>query len=556
MTAAMSNAEIADRLAALGQLLAANKENPYKVRAYQRAAAKIRSLGESVEELVRDEADLTQYAGIGDAIASAIREIVQSGTLRKLEDLRAQAPPEIVDISAYPRLDPKRVTRIYKKLGIASTEELRERLESGEIARVFGARLADHVRQGLVESRAMLLYKTDDLAESVERYLRERCPVKAVQAVGDYRRRVEVIEELAFVVETDDFAAVVAKLERYGGRTPVLSVRKRCALFALSSGIRLRVDAASKDESGTELIRRTGSTRHLRRLVAATGSLRHAAAFATEEDFYRNVGLQFIPPELREGNDEVRLAAECRLPALISVEQIRGDLHAHTIASDGSHSIEQMAEAARDRGYEYLGISDHSQSLKIARGVSVEDLWTQIRAIDRLNELGMGIRILKSAEVDILADGSLDYPDDLLRELDYTVCSIHSRFAMGKAEQTDRLLRAMDNRYFSILGHATGRLLLKRPGYEIDFDRLVRHAAQRGCFFEINSSPDRLDLSAENARAAAAAGVKIAINTDAHSTREFWLVRYGVDQARRAGLSAEQVLNAWPLARLLDAFRR
>src|SRR5690349_3126155 len=205
----MGNAESADRLAALGQLLAASKENPYKVRAYRRAAAMIRSLGESIDELVREDIDLTQYPGIGDAIASAIREIVQSGTLRKLEDLRAQAPPEIAGISEYPRLDPKRVTRVYKKLGIASTVELRERLESGEIGRVFGARLADHVRQGLMESHAMLLYHADGLAESVERYLRERCPVRRVQAVGDYRRRVEVIEELAFLVETDDFAAVV-----------------------------------------------------------------------------------------------------------------------------------------------------------------------------------------------------------------------------------------------------------------------------------------------------------------------------------------------------------
>jgi DNA polymerase (family 10) len=215
-----------------------------------------------------------------------------------------------------------------------------------------------------------------------------------------------------------------------------------------------------------------------------------------------------------------------------------------------------MAAAAREHGYEYLGITDHSQSLKIARGVSVADLWEQIRRIDRLNESGLGIRVLKSAEVDILADGSLDYPDELLRELDYTVCSIHSRFGFGRVEQTERLMRAMDNRYFTILGHATGRLLLKRPGYELDFERVVEQAAARGCFFEINSSPDRLDVSAENARLAAAVGVKIAIDTDAHSTREFWLVRYGLDQARRAGLTADQVLNAWPLPRLLHAFRR
>jgi DNA polymerase (family 10) len=213
-----------------------------------------------------------------------------------------------------------------------------------------------------------------------------------------------------------------------------------------------------------------------------------------------------------------------------------------------------MAAAAQKRGYEYIGISDHSQSLKIAGGVSEEDLWEQIRYIDNLNEKARGIRVLKSSEVDILADGSLDYPDDLLKELDYTVCSIHSRFGFDKTTQTERILRAMDNRYFTILGHATGRLLLKRPGYEIDIERIIEHAKANGCFFEINSSPDRLDISAENARLARAAGVKIAINTDAHSIRELDYIRGGVDQARRAGFERESVLNclSWPeLSRLV-----
>jgi DNA polymerase (family 10) len=215
-----------------------------------------------------------------------------------------------------------------------------------------------------------------------------------------------------------------------------------------------------------------------------------------------------------------------------------------------------MAEAARDRGYEYIGITDHSQSLKIAGGVSIDDLWRQIRYIDKLNDRLRGFRILKSSEVDILADGSLDYPNDLLKELDYTVCSIHSRFALDKKTQTERLLRAMDNRHFNILGHATGRLLLKRPGYEIDIERVINHAEQNGCFFEINSSPDRLDLSAENARKAAVAGVMIAVSTDSHSTGELDLVRCGLDQARRAGLQKADVLNSLPWKKLHRLFKR
>jgi len=560
----LSNAEIADRLAGLAQLLSAQKENPqkenpYKIKAYMRAAGKIRTLSESVDELVRDDADLTVYAGIGEAIAGAIREIVLTGTLGKLEKLRSAASPELASISAFPRLDPKRVLRIYKKLGIRSVEELREKLENGEIEKIMGLRMAQHVRQGVNGAHAMLLYRAHDLRIAVEDFLLEKCGVRRADAVGDYRRRVDVIEELAFIVETDDFAAVVSRLERYGGRTPLLSATRDTASYALSSGVILRIHAASQENWGLALVLCTGSKAHLRKLAAVTGNptaLKSNGPFPTEEALYAKFGLSFIEPELREGYDEVKQAAQGTLPVLVTVKDIRGELHAHSTSSDGSNSIEQMVVAAQAHGYEYIGITDHSQTLKIARGVSVEDLWKQIRFIDKLNGRLNGIRVLKSAEVDILADGSLDYPDDLLRELDYTVCSVHSRFAFGKSQQTERILRAMDNRYFNILGHATGRLLLKRPGYELDIERIIEHAKQTGCFFEINSSPERLDLSAENARLAHEAGVLIAVSTDAHSTREFGTVRYGIDQARRAGLDKKSILNCMQWSTLAPLFRR
>ena len=555
----MSNAEIADQLASLAQLLSAQKENPYKVKAYQRASAKIRTLSESIDELVHEGGDLTAYAGIGEGIGSAIREMVLTGALGKLEKLRSQASPEIGSINDYPRLDPKRVLRTYKKLNISSVEGLREQLENGEIERKLGRRMAQHVRQGLTGTHAMLLYRADELRVAVEDFLIGKCGVRRAEVAGDYRRRVEVLEEIAFVVQTDDFPALISKLERYGGGTPLLQASKDTALFALSSGILLRVHAATQADWGTALILCTGSKAHLRKLSEVTGSLKTlqaSGAFPSEMSLYRKFGLSFIEPELREGHDEVERAAQGTLPVLVAAKDICGELHAHSMSSDGSHSIEQMAAAARDRGYKYIGITDHSQSLKIARGVSVDDLRKQICFIDKLNRHSDGFRILKSAEVDILADGSLDYPDDLLRELDYTVCSVHSRFGLGRSQQTERIMRAMDNRYFTILGHATGRLLLKRPGYEIEIDRIVAHAKQNGCFFEINSSPDRLDLSAENARAADSAGVKIAISTDAHSTREFGLVRYGIDQARRAGLGKHSVLNCLPWKALERLFTR
>ncbi len=555
----LSNAEIADRLAGLAQLLSTQKENPWKIKAYKRVAAKIRTLSESVDELVRDDADLTAYAGIGEATASAIREIVTTGTLGKLEKLRSAASPELASISAFLRLEPKRILRVYKKLGIGSVEELREKLENGEIEKNLGLRMAQHVRQGLTEAHAMLLYRAHDLCIAVEEFLLEKCGVRRVEAVGDYRRRVDVIEELDFIVETDNFPGVVSRLERYGGRTLLLSATRNTASYALSSGVILRIHTASRENWGLALVRYTGSEAHLRKLAAVTGSmttLESKGPFPTEEALYAKFGLSFIEPELREGYREVKQAAQGMLPVLVTTKDICGELHAHSTSSDGSNSIEQMAVAARAHGYEYIGITDHSQSLKIARGVPVEDLRKQIRLIDQLNERLDGIRILKSAEVDILADGSLDYPDDLLRELDYTVCSVHSRFAFGKSQQTERILRAMDNRYFNILGHATSRLLLKRPGYELDIERIIGDAKQTGCFFEINSSPDRLDLSAENARLAHEADIMIAVSTDAHSTREFGTVRYGIDQARRAGLDKNSVLNCLPWKILGPMFRR
>lgn len=555
----LSNAEIADRLSSLAQLLTVKGDNPYKIRAYRRAASTIRGLGESVDELVRNEGDLTAYEGIGKAIAFAVREIVLEGKLGSLEKLRAEVPPEVVAINQHPRLDPTRVLRVYKKLGISSIEELRKALESGQIDEVFGARMAQHIRQGLIESDAILLYHAHSVVAAIQHFLLKQCGAVRAIAAGEYRRCVEVIRDLDFIVETPDFKATAEAFQRFGGRTPALEVSQKHATFSLPSGPLLRLEPAAKPNWGLALIRHTGSKAHLTRLTRVTGSLpalERGAAFSTEEAFYRHFKLQFIPPELREGLDEVKLARESKLPSLITQEELRGDLHMHTEASDGVDTLEQMALAAKSRKYAYVGISDHSPSLKIANGLSVERLRKQIRAIDNLNEKLSGIRVLKSAEVDILADGALDYPDEILRELDYTVCSIHSRFAMNKEQQTERILRAMDNRYFNILGHATGRLLLKRPGYEIDIERVIDKAKQNGCFFELNSSPDRLDVSAENARLIRDAGVLIAISTDSHSTGELATMRFGLEQARRAGLDKAAVLNTRSLTDVLKLFSR
>ncbi|HUQ91763.1 MAG TPA: PHP domain-containing protein [Bryobacteraceae bacterium] len=556
---ALSNAEIADRLTSLSQILTTQKENFFKIKAYRRAAQTIRTLSESIDELVRSEADLTAYPGIGKAIGGAIREIVLSGTLGQLDVLRSQISPQLAALNEYPHLDPQRVLRIYRKLGISTVGELKQKLASGEVAASLGARMDQHVRQALSETRQILLRAAHPVAAAVEKFLVNQCGVTRAEASGDFRRRVEVIGEISFLIDTDDFPSVVSKLERYGGKAELLSSAANEAVFKLPSGITLRIETATAGKWGVAWIAATGSREHLRKLAGACDLLGIAGSddgFPTESAVYRQLGLSFIEPELREGGDEVDLARQGRLPSLVSLSHIRGELHAHSTSSDGANSIAEMAAGARARGYEYLGITDHSQSLKIARGLSEGELWQQIRFIDKLNESMDGFRTLKSAEVDILADGTLDYPDVLLRELDYTVCSIHSQFQLPKAAQTSRMMRAMDNRYCTIVGHAAGRLLLRRPGYEVDIGRVIEHAKKNGCFFEINSNPNRLDLSAANARLARDAGLRLAISTDAHSIREFDFIGGGIEQARRAGLQKDQILNCLSWPELSRIFRR
>ncbi len=311
----------------------------------------------------------------------------------------------------------------------------------------------------------MLLYRADDLPNAIEEFLLAKCVAKAVQMVGACRRRSEVIEEISFVIEPDDFPSTVRKPQRYGCRTELLAASEDGAVYALAAGVTLKLHLSSSRDLGLSLIAETASETHLKKLEAVTGrmtSLYGKTAFTTEMAFYRQFGLAFIELNCREGHDEIERAQRGTLPSLVTGKNTRGELYAHSTSTDGSHSIEEMAMPARDFGYEFIGITDHSQSLKIARGVPMEDMREQIRFIDKLNSRLIGTRVLKSAEVDILADGTLDYPNEDLKELDYTVCSVHSRFGFGKQEQTERILRAMDNRYFNIPGHATGRLLLKR----------------------------------------------------------------------------------------------
>ena len=422
------------------------------------------------------------------------------------------------------------------------------------------------MRQGLSDRRRALLWSVEELAEKIESYLGGLSEVTQVSPVGSLRRQQETVGDLNFLVAGPSAASISKRFAQFGAVQSWEAEGRSLRRYKLSSGFTVSLRWTKPEEWGLWLILTTGSGDHIRQLAArgkakklaltSAALTRNGTKLSQEKAIYAAFGLKFIEPELREGRGEIEAAANRQLPELVKLEQLRGDLHMHTTASDGANSIAEMAEAARQRGYEYIAITDHSQSLKITNGLTESRLLQHIEAIDKLNSRLKGFRILKSAEVDILEDGSLDYSNAVLQRLDLTICSIHSRFALGKQQQTERILRAMDNPNFNILGHATGRLLLSREGYEGDIERILDHAKASGCMFEINSSPNRLDLSDENAKLAKQAGIKIAINTDAHSIRELDFISAGIHQARRAWLEPADVLNTYPLTQLKKFLKR
>jgi DNA polymerase (family 10) len=389
--------------------------------------------------------------------------------------------------------------------------------------------------------------------------------VSDVAEAGSLRRKQDTVGNLDFLVSGKSATAIFKRFAEYAG-TPATEQSKTDASFRLSFGMSVRLAWTKTDTWGLALLLATGSAAHLEDLKqhASTRKLQLTAAALgrkristrDEPSVYSGLGLRLIEPELREGRGEVEAAASGELPTLITIEDLQGDLHMHTTASDGANSLAEMAAAAEERGYRYIAITDHSQSLKITNGLTEKRLFQQIRAIDKINAKLKRLVVLKSAEVDILEDGTLDYSNAALKELDLTICSIHSRFGLDKAQQTARIMRAMDNRYFNILGHATGRLLLKREGYGLEIEKILEHAKASGCYLEINSSPDRLDLSDEHAKMAKDVGIKLAVNTDAHSTRELDFISAGLNQARRGWLEPSDVLNAYPLAKLKKLLKR
>lgn len=551
MKGEIDNSQIAHLLLKLADSLQLLGENKFKIKAYRSAAKSINTYPRPITSLLSSGEGLEIIPGVGKGIAGAVEEIIRTGTLKQLSEADAKVPDYLKELSAYPNLDLTHVERVYKKLNISSIAELKNSLENGEVEKKLGSRMAFQLRQGLSDTVVILWADADELVSGVLKCFKS-IKTKAVPA-GAYRRGYEVVNEVVFVISEGDQDQILKLLRKQKIIQELKSASETQALGRFSNGIPTRLRFTDADNFAVALFEETGSPAHFSEL-GKKYDLIADKPYPDEEALYQAMRLPYIEPELREGTGEVAAAQKDRIGQLVDIKDIRGDLHAHTTGSDGAHTIRQMVEAAIERGYEYLSISDHSQSLKIANGLSEERLLEQLDSIDRLQEHYPDFKIIKSAEVDILEDGSLDYSDAVLKKLDIRVCSIHSRFRLNRQKQTERLLRAMDNRYFNILGHATGRLILARDPYEIDIDKVLDAARERGCYLEINSSPDRLDLSDIDARLAKEMGLKVAVNTDAHSIRELDFMRFGLNQARRAWLNKDDVLNTYPwpdLRRLL-----
>ena len=512
------------------------------------------------------EGKLATVRGIGETLREAITALVREGHYSVLDDLRAKTPPALMQMLRIPGLGPKKVKALHEH-GISDIEALQKGCEVGEVAKLkgFGAKTQDKILEGLkflaATGQRVRIDQASALAESVVASLRKVPGVIRLEACGSLRRRKETVGDIDVLCTTSDTAAVMDAFSTLPAVTQVLNRGETLCSVMLGVGrrgaqIRGDLRVVADDQFAHALHHFTGSMAHnvhLRTkwkekgfkineygLVGPNGPI-HCK---TESDFFAALGLDFIPPELREDTGEIEAAAAHKLPRLVEVKDIRGVFHNHTTASDGGASLEEMAEAAQALGFQYLGIADHSQSLTVARGLTPDRVREQQRQIDRLNDTFDGFRVFKGTECDILADGSLDFEDKILETFDYVVASVHSLFNMPRDEMTARIVKAVRHPLVTMLGHATGRLLLRRDGYQVDLDAVLHAAADAGTMIEINAQPSRLDLDWVHCKRAKSLGVKLVINPDAHSTEELELFTYGVDVARRGWLEPADVFNS------------
>jgi DNA polymerase (family 10) len=569
----MENMEIAAVLKELGDLLEIQGSNPFRVRAYRNAVRTVSDLIPSLASMVEEGEDLTKLPGIGKEMASHIVELVEWGELSALEKLWEEVPRGLTDLIRLDGVGPKKAKRLWEELGVTSVDELEEALRDDRVSGLsgFGEKSAAKMARSVADFRThqgrFLLYEADQLTEPLVRYLEETPGVSRVEAAGSCRRRQETVMDLDLLVLSETGGEeVLARFQSYPGAVGVGSAGESKGRILLRSGLPVDLRIIPRASYGAALHDLTGSKDHnlgLRTLgvrkglrINEQGVFREEAQGASTEakvggeeeaDVFRAAGLPWISPLLRENRGELEAARDGCLPELITLRDIRGDLQMHSTWSDGANSLKEMAEACRDRGYEYMSITDHSQAVTVAGGLKPERVRKQWEEVDRVRQDVEGIHLFRSLEVDILKDGSLDMPDELLTDLDLVLVSVHSFMHLSGSEMTDRVIRALEHPEVDILAHPTGRILNRRGPFDLDMEAVLQAAASLNVAVELNAHPSRLDLNDRHLRRAKDLGVKVAINTDAHSVTDLGFMSYGVDQAGRGWLEAAEVLNTLSL---------
>ena len=552
----------------IADLLEIEDANPFRVRAYRNAARLLQGLSSDVKTMVEAGEDLTELPGIGDDLAKKIIEIVTTGHCSFLEKLEKQTPPALTELLKVPGLGPKRVKALWHELDVETVDQLTRAAREGRIRSVpgFGEKTETRILEALQAQIAAVprfpIAIAAPYAAALVHYLQNIPGVRRVVVAGSFRRGKDTVGDLDILATATADSPVMERFTAYEDVAEVLSQGTTRATVILRN--KLQVDLRAVDESayGAALHYFTGSKAHnitIRRMgqdmglkVNEYGLFRGKERIAgeTEESVYAAVGLPYIEPELRENRGEIQAARAGHLPKLVAMDDLRGDLHAHSKASDGHYSVRDMAAAAKAAGLEYLAITEHSRHLTVAHGLDPVRLRRQLDEIDALNTELDGITLLKGIEVDILEDGSLDLPDGILGDLDLVVAAVHYRFDLPRGKQTARILKAMDSPHFTILAHPSGRLIGSREAMDVDMPRIIRHARERGCFLEINAQPERLDLVDIHARMAKEEGVLLAVNSDAHSIHDFDNLHFGLQQARRGWLEKKDVLNTRTLKEL------
>lgn len=568
------NTEIADALDQVADLLELEQANPFRVRAYRNAARAIRGLGSDVASLLLRGEDLPAIRGIGKDLAGKIKELASTEHLPLLDELRTHVPPVALELLRLPNLGPKRVKMLCDKLDIHSVEQLHRALLDSRVRELpgFSTGIEKKLLQAIEErSKGPARFKiaaVEGLVAPLLDHLRKAPGVDKVSVAGSYRRCQETVGDIDIVATAEKGPPVTRWFTRYEEVARIAAAGDTRATVVLRSGLQVDLRIVPAKSYGAALHYFTGSKAHniaIRRMGQERGLKineygvfrgRRRIAGETEAEIYRAVDLPFIPPELRENRGEIEAAAADRLPKLVELADLRGDLHAHSTATDGHNSIEEMAAAASAAGLAYIAITEHSRHLAMAHGLDLARLRRQAAEIERFNGGRRDITVLRGIEVDILEDGALDLPDSALGELDLVVAAVHTRFNLSRDKQTERILRAMEHPHFTVLAHPTGRLIGEREPYDVDMPRLIEAARERGCFLELNAHPDRLDLSEVHCRMAKEAGVLVSIASDAHRTGDFAYLRFGVGQARRGWLAPQDVLNARSLRELRPLLRQ